>query len=214
MFDVVGERIQIAKVPSTPGDYAEGVLVALEHVLDTFESIQMFVHGTTAPINAFLERKGVPTALITTRGFGDVYKMARGNRLRMYDLHYRYPEPLVPRMHIIEIDERIDARGNVLEPLQDEQLSLVVERLRKWGVRAVAVCLLHSYLNAEHEQKVDRFLRTEAPDLFVTPSHQVCREWREYERTSTVTLNGYVSPILQSYLRKLTEDLRARNYHK
>jgi N-methylhydantoinase A len=209
-----GKGQRLAKVPSTPPDYSRGVLDALSRVLDDFRDMGILIHGTTAQLNAFLERKGVKTALLTTRGFGDVYAMGRGSRDRMYDLHYRNPEPLVPRRRIFEIDERMDAKGRALLPIDREQVREVIPRLREEGVASVAICFLHSYVNPLHERLAASILEEAAPDLFVSPSHRVCREWREFERTSTSVLNAYVSPILDRYLKSLREELRERGYRK
>jgi N-methylhydantoinase A len=209
-----GEGISLAKVPSTPPDYSRGVVDALSRELDSFEEMSLFVHGTTAQLNAFLERKGARTALLTTRGFGDVYAMGRGSRDRMYDLHYRNPEPLVPRRRVFEIDERMGAKGEVLTPLDRAALPGILARLRQEQVDSLAICFLHSYVNPQHEREAAEFLEREAPDLFVSPSHRVCREWREYERTSTAVMNAYVSPILDRYLESLRGELRERGYRK
>ena len=109
----------IAKTPSVPGDYSAGVTNALNEVVDDYREIELFINGTTAPLNAFLERKGARTALITTGGFGDVYVIRRSNRMRMYDLHYSHPEPLVPRRLTFEVEERLNARGEVVTPLNE-----------------------------------------------------------------------------------------------
>ncbi len=209
-----GEGLELAKVPSTPPDYSRGVVDALSQKLDSLEEMSLFVHGTTAQLNAFLERKGVRTALLTTRGFGDVYAMGRGSRDRMYDLHYRNPEPLVPRRLVYEIDERMSASGEVLTPLDRSQLPEILAALRAQRVESLAICFLHSYVNPFHEREAALFLESNAPDLFVSPSHRVCREWREYERTSTAVMNAYVSPILDRYLSSLRGELSERGYRK
>lgn len=211
-YDATGNAYQVAKVPSTPPDYSEGVIHALNRVLKDFSDMEVLIHGTTAPLNAFLERKGARTALVTTKGFGDVYKMGRGNRIRMYDLHYHAPVPLIPRYLIFEMDERVDAKGSIILPLEEDQLPKLLDFIREYDIESVAICFIHSYVNPDHEAAVADFLRREAPNLFVTPSHEVCREWREYERTSTVAMNAYVSPILKNYLYKLTANLAQRGY--
>ena len=204
--------MMISKTPSMPGDYSAGVINALDEVIDDYARIDLFINGTTAPLNAFLERKGARTALITTRGFGDVYVIRRSNRSRMYDLHYAHPEPLVPRRLTFEVEERLNARGEVVTPLNEAGLAAVLADLRKACVEAVAICFLHSYVNPEHERIAAEFLRREAPDLFVTPSYEICREWREYERTSTAVINAYVSPILKNYLVQLERRLGERGF--
>jgi len=210
-FDSKGGML-IAKTPSVPGDYSTGVTNALNEVIDDYREIELFINGTTAPLNAFLERKGARTALITTQGFGDVYVIRRSNRSRMYDLHYAHPEPLVPRRLTFEVEERLNARGEVVTPLNEADLAAIVPRLKKAGIESVAICFLHSYINPEHERIAAEFLRREAPDLFVTPSFEICREWREYERTSTAVINAYVSPILKNYLVQLESALQSRGF--
>ena len=213
-FDGDGGML-IAKTPSVPDDYSAGVTNALNEVVEDYREIELFINGTTAPLNAFLERKGARTALITTRGFGDVYVIRRSNRMRMYDLHYSHPEPLVSRQLTFEVEERLDASGGVVTALNEADLAAIIPKLRKAGVESVAICFLHSYINPEHERIAAEFLRREAPDLFVTPSFEICREWREYERTSTVVINAYVSPILKKYLEQLESALQSRGFaHK
>ncbi len=140
--------------------------------------------------------------------------MGRGSRDRMYDLHYRNPEPLVPRRRVFEIDERMTARGESLTPLDRAELPRILARLRDHQVESLAICFLHSYVNPLHEREAAEYFEKEAPDLFVSPSHRVCREWREYERTSTAVMNAYVSPILDRYLARLREELSERGYGK
>ena len=129
-IDAKRNELLLAKSPSTPSDFSVGVIDVLNEVSEDFDRIQIFIHGTTAPLNAFLERKGARTALLTTKGFGDVYVIRRGNRVRMYDLQYCNPEPLVPRSLTYEIEERLDAKGNVLTPLDDDDLFQVLTDLR------------------------------------------------------------------------------------
>jgi len=211
-FDDRRREMLIAKTPSVPGDYSAGVLNALDEILDDYGRIELFINGTTAPLNAFLERKGARTALVTTKGFGDVYVIRRSNRARMYDLHYSHPQPLVPRKHTFEVEERLNARGEVVFPLKEADLAAILPQLRKANIQSVAICFLHSYLNPDHEKVAAEFFRREAPDLFVTPSFEICREWREYERTSTTVINAYVSPILKSYLVQLVSALAGRGF--
>ncbi|MEJ8567963.1 hydantoinase/oxoprolinase family protein [Elongatibacter sediminis] len=211
-FDDARGGMLIAKTPSVPGEYSAGVINALDEVIDDYGEIELFINGTTAPLNAFLERKGARTALITTRGFGDVYVIRRSNRSRMYDLHYTHAEPLVPRRHTFEVEERLNARGEVVTPLNEADLRKIVGKLRQAKIESVALCFLHSYINPEHERLAAEFLRREAPEIFVSPSYEICREWREYERTSTAVINAYVSPILKNYLGQLETALTGRGY--
>ena len=212
LLDLRSGTRTVAKVPSTPPDYSVGVLDALTQVGIRVSEINLFIHGTSAHLNALLERSAARTALVTTEGFGDVYKVARGNRIRMYDLHYRNPEPLVPRFRIREVGERLDARGEEILPLShDAAESLDLELL---DVEAVAICLLHSYANPIHEEELARAIQDRHPLIGVYPSSRICREWREYERTCTTVTNAYVSPILTSYLGKLRAKLKRQGFRE
>jgi len=213
-IDTERNELLLAKSPSTPPDFSLGVIDVLKEVSKDFGEIRLFIHGTTAPLNAFLERKGARTALLTTSGFGDVYVIRRGNRVRMYDLQYSNPEPLVPRSLTFEIEERMDARGNVLTPLREEDLAKVLEKLREKNIESIAICFLNSYINWEHERIAAEYFRRNAPEIFVSPSYEICREWREFERTSTVVINAYISPILKRYLDRLSAALRKNGFEK
>ena len=210
MFDEGTGRFSTAKVPSSPPLFWPSVIQALEQAKLGSGSTTV-LHGTTVHLNAFLERKGARLALVTTKGFRDVYEMRRGNRMQPYDMHFRYPDPLIPRSSIFEISERMKADGAVLETPDEGELESLAAKLRDGGYEAVAICLLHSYRNVENEAKVAAFLRNAMPDLLVAPSHEVCREWREYERTSTAVINGYSSPILRKYLEQLLGALQKRS---
>jgi len=202
----------VVKVPSTPPDYSVGILDALQQAGVAISEIDLLVHGTTAHLNALLERKGARIGLVTTEGFGDVYKIARGNRAHMYDLHYSNPIPLVPRFLVQEVRERIGPQGDVVIALEDGAASrLGLERL---DIEAVAICLLNSYTNSAHEEALAAEIRSMIPSLDVYPSFEICSEWREYERTSTTVLNAYVSPILSSYLGKLRSRLSLQGFEK
>jgi len=142
-----------------------------------------------------------------------VYVIRRSNRSRMYDLHYCHPEPLVSRALTFEVEERLNGKGDVVSPLNEEDLAAIVPRLREAEIESVAICFLHSYVNPSHEKAAADFFRREVPDIFVTPSYEVCREWREYERTSTTVINAYVSPILRNYLVQLVGKLTDKGFH-
>ena len=208
------DELLLAKLPSTPADFSTGVIDVLNEICDEFDQIQIFIHGTTAPLNAFLERKGAKTALLTTNGFGDIYVIRRGNRVRMYDLQYSNPEPLVPRSLTYEIEERLDAKGNILTSLDENDLFQILTDLRTRKVESVAICFINSYINPVHEQSAAEFLRRNAPEIFVAPSYDICREWREFERTSTVVINAYIAPILKKYLDKLALSLNEKGFRK
>lgn len=195
--------VHTSKVPSTPQDLSVGIFNGVGRLTPDFAAIDFFVHGTTAGLNAFLERKGAHVALITTAGFRDVYEIGRANRPDMYNLFYRKPTPLVRRRHIYELQERTLFDGSILTPLNDEHLAEIVEQIATGDYGSVAVCLLHAYANPEHELRVAEALRRRLPEVSVSLSHQVAREWREYERTSTTVLNAYVASIVERYLARL-----------
>jgi N-methylhydantoinase A len=170
-------------------------------------SVTTVRHGTTAVVNAILERKGANVALVTTRGFRDVMELGRGNRTRPYDLFYRHPTPLVPRHLRLELAERIDGRGQVLKAIDLAEVQRLGEALRKLGVQAVAISFLNSYINPAHEEEVKAILGRDLPGVFVTTGTELSREWREYERTYTAALNAYVGPMARRYLRGFASGL-------
>lgn len=207
LYDPGANTLKTEKVPSTPPDFWPSVVSALEAAgVDKSRPVTI-LHGTTVHLNAFLERKGARTALLTTAGFRDVYEMRRGNRPQPYDLHFRYPEPLVPRKHIFEIAERTLADGGIADEPDLESLPAIADRIREAGIESVAICFLHSYRNPSNERAVEEALQALLPEVFVSASCQTCREWREYERTSTAIINAYVSPVLKRYLTRLEEAL-------
>jgi N-methylhydantoinase A len=196
-----------AKAATTPGELARGVLTALDQSGTAPARIAAFIHGTTVVINALTERRGVPTALVTTCGFRDVLEIGRANRPDLYNLAYRKPVPFVPRRLRFEITERMSYRGEVVVPLQDAEVISLADAIRAERVAAVAVCLLHSWANPAHEQRAAELLREQLPGVAVIPSHQVSAQWREYERTSTTVLSGYVQPVAAAYLGSLADSL-------
>ena len=204
--DLVGYRdgtLIISKTLTTPANPTLGVAKALELANTRLEDLDEFLHGTTIAINTVLERKGDKTALLTTEGFRDVYEIARGNRPDAFDIGFQRAEPLVPRHLRFEASERLDAKGDVLTPLDEESVRAVGRKVLAEGISAIAVCFLHSYANPAHEAAAGKILREMCPDLFVTLSHEILREFREYERTSTTVLNAYVGPRVAKYLKTL-----------
>ncbi|MBO9405754.1 MAG: hydantoinase/oxoprolinase family protein, partial [Thermomicrobium sp.] len=201
-----GTGFRLHKEPSTPDDPARAIVRGLER-LGVLSALRELLHGSTVATNAILERKGTRTALVTTAGFRDVLEIGRQNRPRLYDLRQTKPPPLVPRALRFEVRERLDERGGVLVPLVDDDLHSVVAELRVAGVESVAVCLLFSFVNPEHEKRVAEFLR--ARGFLVSASHEISPEYREYERTSTTVLNAFVAPVMGRYLERLAASLPA-----
>ena len=213
--DLVGLRdgaIVIDKTSTTPNDPTEGVAIALAGVGTDITAISDFLHGTTIAINTVLERKGANTALITTKGFRDVYTMGRNNRPEAFNLEFRRPRPLVPRSLTWEVSARMMASGEIVAPLIDAEIEAIGGELLAAGVSSIAVCLLHSYANPAHEQRIGEVLGRTCPDLFISLSHDILREYREYERTSTTALNAYVGPRVRTYLDRLEGFLTERNF--
>ena len=196
-----------AKVPTTPRDFGAGVVAAMQRSGRDAAATAFLVHGTTLVINALTERRGVRTGLITTRGFRDVLEIGRANRPDIYNMTYVKPPPFVPRHLRLEVRERLNFRGAVLQPLERADVAAAAETLLAEKVQAIAVCFLHSYINPQHELECGALLAELAPTLPVTLSHQVTREWREFERSNTAVLNSYVQPIVARYLDNLERDL-------
>src|SRR5688572_9972142 len=191
-------QVQLFKVPSTPEDPS----LAIRNGLARIGAAVDVVHGTTVGTNALLQRRGARTALITTRGFEDVLVIGRQARPELYNLDAVRPPPLVPDNLRLGLQERVTPAGEVLEALDDAQLKALVEKLRKARVEAVAVSLLFSFAHPQHEQAVVAALAS--LNVPISISHQILPEYREYERTSTVTINSYLQPLMGTYLDRLS----------
>ncbi|MGX7107469.1 hydantoinase/oxoprolinase family protein [Hutsoniella sourekii] len=199
--------ISFDKASTTPSAYEQGVLEVLNQNNMTSESIESFIHGTTVIINALTERKGAKVGLITTKGFRDVLEIARGNRPDLFNVKYQKPEPFVERYLRREVTQRMDFQGKILTELDVEEVKLIIDDFKNQGVEAIAVALLHSYVNDEHEQKIGSIINEVWPEIPVSLSSQIISEWREYERTNTTVLNSYVQPIAESYINQLNLEL-------
>ncbi|MEX2033961.1 MAG: hydantoinase/oxoprolinase family protein, partial [Xanthobacteraceae bacterium] len=197
---------------TVPADPTRGVAESLSLAGCQMPTLSELLHGSTIAINTVLERKGARTALITTRGFRDTYAIGRGNRIEAFNLFFHRPKPLIPRELTFEASERIDAKGAVLTPLDEAEVAALAGALAQHKVAAVAVCFLHAYANPAHERRVGELLRASNPKLFVTLSHEIVREYREYERTSTTALNAFVGPRVQAYLGRLEDHLRSESF--
>jgi N-methylhydantoinase A len=197
-----------AKVPTTPGNQARGVVAALELVRPTVGAVASLAHGSTVATNALLERRGARTALVTTEGFRDVIEIGRQNRPALYDLTQDRPAALVPRELRFTVRERM-GRDGVLVPLDEESVRAAVDACREAKVEAVAVCLLFGFLHPEHEQKVGTALREALPGVHISVSSEVLPELREYERCSTTVANSYLTPRLAAYLERLADEVEA-----
>lgn len=201
-------KVGFAKSHTTPPFFEQGVIDVIECSGIDKSSIEAFIHGTTVIINTLTERKGVKTGLITTKGFRDVLEIARGNRPDLYNFRYQKPVPFVERYLRREVEERLNYKGEIIVPLNEEQLKEIIAFFKKEQVEAIAVSYLHSYVNPIHEQRTVELIQKWWPEVAVTASHQITKEFREYERTCTTVFNSYVKPIAASYLDRLDTQLR------
>jgi N-methylhydantoinase A len=212
-----GGRIWVAKTLTTPRDPGEAVTSVVADLLrqvsearvNDHARVSEVVHGTTLVTNTLIERKGASTGLIVTRGTRDVLDIAREWRYDLYDLNLELPQPLVALERRHEVEERLDAGGEVVTPLAPAALEPLIDRIAGDDVEAVAVCLLHSYVNDEHERQIAERLRERFPELSISLSSGIAREMREYERMSTTVANAYVQPLVAQYLRRLDERVAA-----
>lgn len=205
-------RITTAKSDTTPPDFEKGVLNVMDKAGIDPRDVRFMAHGTTVVINALTERKGVKVGLITTEGFRDSLEIARGNRPDFFNLHYEKPKPFVPRYLRRELPGRISYKGVEMKPLDLSGLPGIVEDFKKDGVQAVAICFLHSYADPAHEEATLAELKKLWPEVSAVSSHQITREWREYERTNTAVLSAYVQPIAERYLARLHDGLSRRGF--
>lgn len=205
-----GLKITTAKSDTTPPDFENGVLNVMKKGGVDPAAVDFMVHGTTVVINALTERKGVKVGLITTEGFRDILEIARGNRPDFFNLHYEKPAPFVPRFLRAEVPGRMTYQGDERAPLDLSGLPGILEGFKEEGVEAVAISLLHSYANTTHEVAVLAEITRLWPEVSIVASHQITREWREYERTNTAVLSAYVQPVAARYLGKLDEGLKSQ----
>jgi N-methylhydantoinase A len=203
LFDETSGELKHAKSSTTPKDLTIGILNCLTKIDFDMKGCRNFVHGTTVAINTVIEGKGAKTALVTTQGAKDVYRIGRGNRPEAYNLFFERPAPLVLRHMTSEAPERLLATGEVLKPLEDREAEAVAREVLKMSPEAVAVCFLHSYVNPGHEVRMGEALRRAMPAAYVSLSHQILREYREYERTSTTVVNAYIGPKVTRYIEGL-----------
>lgn len=199
------------KASTTPEDLTEGVDAALGALVHDPGDISFLVHGTTQGLNAFLTRRGERVLLLASEGASHQLHIARGPRWRLYDLHYRKPEPLVPLTDIVPIAGRLSAEGAQLVPLDEDAVREAAARARAEGITAIAVGYLYSFRSPAHELRTREILREQlGPDVTISLSHEAAREWREYERTSSATIEAYTGPVVRRYLTRLEDELSGR----
>ena len=208
-----GKNIKTAKVPSTPASPDEGAMLAIKAAGLKLDEISELIHGSTVATNAVLERKGGRVCFFVTQGTRDLLLIQRHDRRAIYDLQYQKPSPVVPRHHTYEINERIAADGKIVTDLDSEVTSnLVKDILEQENFDSVAICFLHSYLNPIHERALSVIISALYPEMPITCSCDVAREFREYERASTTTLAAYVQPVVAGYINRFSEELARRGF--
>jgi N-methylhydantoinase A len=205
-------QVTHSKVPSTPPDFHSGLVEAIRGLNHPLSDIALVSHGTTVGVNAIVSRRGARTALVTTRGFRDTLALRRGNRASQFDLWWNPVPALVPRLHRFEVDERIDYAGKVIVPLEHAAVRALARRLARFDFDAVAIVLINSFVNPAHERDLRDLLASELPDVYVSVSHEILREIREYERTSTTTINAYIGPVMAQYVSRLEDELKEHGY--
>ena len=204
-------QLDVAKVPTTPEDQSRGFMSGLAELTASLDGVEAIVHGTTIGTNAILERKGVVCGLITTRGFRDTLELGRRTRPNAWGLTGSF-EALIPRELRLEVTERVDARGRVVDALDEQEVERAVAQLVEAGAQALIINFVHSYVNPDHEQRAKAIAKQRWPNAFITLGSDVLREIREFERVSTATLNGYIQPIMARYLKQLDADLGAAGF--
>lgn len=211
LVDQASGRLEIAKVPTTVDNQAAGVIAALDAAGASLALLDAIVHGTTTTTNAMLERKVARTGLITTRGFRDVLELGRRTRPKPYGLTGTFV-PLIDRTLRLEVTERMDASGEVVRPLDEQELADAARRLLALGAESVVIHFLHSYVNPAHERRAGDIVRSLWPNRFVTEGHRIISEYREYERGVTATVNAAVQPVLARYIERLQTELAGRGF--
>ena len=216
LVDEAAGAITVDKVPSTPDDPARAVMTGVDALCGkagtSLEAVDLLLHGTTVATNIALEHKGAEVGLITTEGFRDILHIARHKKPHNFSLQQELPwqsRPLVRRRHRLTVRERVTApKGEIIVPLDEAEVRACAQTLREAGVDAIAVCLLHAYLNPAHEQRIKQILQEECPDAYLSISSEVLPLYREFERFSTTCLNAYVGPRVASYVGRLDAGLK------
>jgi N-methylhydantoinase A len=206
-FDERNGRFVQAKSLTTSSHLVQGIIDCIRKSGLDSSSIDVLIHGSTTAINALIEKTGAKTGLLVTRGTRDVYIIGRGNRPESYNLFFHRHRPLVPRHLTREVTERMLSSGEVREPLRRESVEEACRYLGEKGVEAVAVCFLHSYANPEHERSAGEIVRAALPGVYLSLSHEILREYREFERMSTTVVNAYIGPKVGGYVRSLKSSL-------
>jgi N-methylhydantoinase A len=206
-FDEKTSRLHLGKTLSTPQKLVDGISQGVQKAQTAFADSSLFLHGSTVAINTMLERTGARTALLITQGFKDIYEIGRINRPDAYNLFFHKHVPLIERALRFEVPERITAEGDIHLPLDEAAVHALCDQMIQEKVQAVAILLLHCYRNPRHEQRVKAIVRERMPHCFVSASHELSQEYREFERCSTVVANAYIGPKVSDYVAEISEHI-------
>ena len=212
LFDDKTGQLTFGKALSTPDRLVDGISSGVEKAGSDYASANLFLHGSTVAINTMLERTGAKTALITTDGFRDVYEIGRINRPDAYNLYFQKHKPLIERALCFEVKERVRADGAVVEPLNEAGLAALSEKLEQLGIEAAAIMFINCYANAAHEMRAKALLTKRHPNVFVSASHELSQEYREFERCSTVAANAYIGPKVHRYIGEIDNHIRKAGF--
>jgi N-methylhydantoinase A len=213
VFDEKTGRLALGKALSTLDRLVDGISSGVEKAGSDYASANLFLHGSTIAINTILERTGAKTALITTGGFRDVYEIGRINRPDAYNLYFQKHKPLIERALCFEVKERVRADGEVVTPLDEAGLAALSDKLDKLGIEAAAIMFINCYANAAHEARAKVLLSKRHPNMFVSASHELSQEYREFERCSTVAANAYIGPKVRRYIGEIDDHIRKAGFH-
>ena len=218
LFDPSSKKMRFMKILTTPEDYSKGVMEGIQIIADSegvvTSDIKSAIHGNTIGINTVIEGKGAKTGLITTSGFEDILLIGRQTRPRIYDWRIGRPSPLVPGYLRKGLHERINYQGEVLTPLNSEKVIEIIKHFQKNQVESIAVCLLHSYANSNHESTIRKIVEREIPESYVSVSSELLPEFREFERMSTTVINSYIGPIISKYLDLMDLKLKEKGVNQ
>jgi N-methylhydantoinase A len=213
VFDDKTGRLTFGKALSTPDRLVDGISSGVDKAGSDYASASLFLHGSTVAINTMLERTGAKTALVTTEGFRDVYEIGRINRPDAYNLYFQKHKPLIERALRFEVRERVRADGEVVTPLDEAGLAALSDQLDKLGIEATAIMFINCYANGAHEARARELLSKRHPGMFVSASHELSQEYREFERCSTVAANAYIGPKVRRYVGEIDDHIRKAGFH-
>src|SRR5919197_123903 len=212
VFDAKSGNLTFGKALSTPHHLVEGITAAVAKAGSSYQSVSLFLHGSTIAINTILERTGARTALVTTEGFRDIYEIGRINRPDAYNLFFRKHEPLFERALRFEVKERVLSDGEIDVPLDEKEIEAFGRTLERLGVEAIAILFLNCFARHDHEARAKAILERNHPQMFVSASHDLSEEYREFERCSTVVANAYIGPIVRRYLGEIEAHIRSDGF--